>query len=572
MHRSYRAAGLIALACTLALAFVVAMAPDAAFAATPLSLAPAHSVSHLFGDLVMAGPLALASLRKTEGELVTRAAAKIGEVIDGMAEDARRAIEAEHAGILSDLEATRAEIRTLEAAPRPAPATPAPAAGGFANADATRAATVAAAERAATISDIGRRAHMSAEAIDTALRNPDLTVEAFRSQAFEALATRDAATMTRSTGRVAEFGGQDADDSRRRGMADALSARMAHAGGDRTAVVPEHARAYAEMGLAEMAAECIGHRGALRTSRQVNEVFERAFHTVSDFPGIFVDALNVRLLARYRTATPTYRTFAALYTTTDFRPTYVIRAGDFPQLQPVNEAGEIKSGTFSESAETFRVKPYGVSVNLSRAMIVNDHLGAIDQVLGSVGERVTDWENAIAFAELLRNGNLLTDNTAVFHAKHNNLAGAGAAISVGSVGAGRAQMVKQKSLDGLKLNLQPKTLLVGPDNQTAAEQLFTAITPQISGNAVPESFRRMAPVADANLANDDGSAFLPWYLFADPAVAPCFVYGYLEGYEGPRLTSEQVFGVQGMKVKLEHDFGVAPIDFRGGYRNPGAAN
>jgi hypothetical protein len=30
------------------------------------------------------------------------------------------------------------------------------------------------------------------------------------------------------------------------------------------------------------------------------------------------------------------------------------------------------------------------------------------------------------------------------------------------------------------------------------------------------------------------------------------------------------WSVQGVKVKLEHDFGVAATDFRGGYRNAGA--
>jgi hypothetical protein len=48
------------------------------------------------------------------------------------------------------------------------------------------------------------------------------------------------------------------------------------------------------------------------------------------------------------------------------------------------------------------------------------------------------------------------------------------------------------------------------------------------------------------------------------------LYGYLEGYEGPRMTSQEHFGVQGLSVKLEHDFGVAGVDFRGGYRNAGA--
>ncbi|WP_207767844.1 hypothetical protein, partial [Methylobacterium frigidaeris] len=456
---------------------------------------------------------------------------------------------------------TRAAAPATPAAPAPVPS-PAPAPAPVPAVD-TEALVRAERTRQAEIREIGRRSGMADDAVTAALDGGH-AVEAFRARAFEFMASRADATQNRIGHARAAFGGQDETETRRRAMTDALVARLARHGGDRAAEIPAHARAYGEMGVAEMAAECIGYRGDLRTSRQVTEVMERAFHTVSDFPGIFIDALNVRLLARYRLAQPTYRMFAAPYTATDFRPTYVVRAGDFPSLQPVNEAGEIKAGTFSESKEVFRVNPYGVSVNLSRQMIVNDHLGAIDQVLGSVGERVTDWENAQAFATLAANPQLITDGKAVFHAGHNNLAGAGTAIGVDAVGAGRAAMMKQTTLDGMKANFTPKILLTGPDIQTNAEQLFTAITPQITGNAVPESFRRMMPVADANI---DGKG---WYLFADPAIAPCFVYGYLEGFEGPRLTSEQVFGVQGMKVKLEHDFGLAAIDFRGGYKNPGA--
>jgi hypothetical protein len=138
-------------------------------------------------------------------------------------------------------------------------------------------------------------------------------------------------------------------------------------------------------------------------------------------------------------------------------------------------------------------------------------------------------------------------------------------INIASVGAGRSAMMKQTSLDGLKINLTPWLLLTSPDTLTVAEQLMTQITPALITSAVPELLKRLTPVGDANITSATA-----WYLFADVGVAPCFVYGYLEGFEGPRLSTEQQFSHQGMRVKLEHDFGVAGIDYRGGYRNPGA--
>lgn len=560
-------------------AFMVCAGLIACLIAPDLAHAAGTGIPHLndhswLTGIVHAAP-GLAALRLKLTDLTTRAEQKLGEIKDDTAPDAARAMQADHDAIFAEITETRAAIVTAEAEEaeatraqqqeetrRLAAQTPA-AQQADVDAAVTRA-LAAERTRSTEIRDICRRAGV---ADDVAQRHIDdgSTVLAVRDAAWAQMVERSNAT--RIFGQV-QSDRLDETDTRRRGMRDAIVARLARAGGARNVEIPEHARAYGEMGIAEMAAECIGYRGALRTPRQVTDVFERAFLTTSDFPAIFADSMNMRLLARYQVAAPAYRRFAIRYTAADFRKVNVVRAGDFPALQPVNEAGEIKSGSFSESKEEFQVFPYGVSFRLSRQMLINDQLGAIDQVLGSTGDRVADWENAKAFDLLLSatgaGPTLVTDSKAVFHTDHGNLTGSGTAISVTSVGVGRAAMMKQTTLDGIKANFAPATLLVGPDRLTLAEQLMTTLTPAQQSDAVPESIRRIIPVGDANIP---GNA---WYLFSDPATAPCFAYGYLDGFEGPRLSSENVFDVQGMKVKLEHDFGFGAIDYRGGYRNAGA--
>lgn len=566
---------------TLAVVFTLAagaaalavFAPEAASAV----LSQPWPLSDLVGiDGFHAEPAALLALRARLADLEKRAKDKIAEIADDTAaEDARR-IEGDHQAILSEIEQVRGEIAEAEeaeaaqSAQRSQPSGPATVAS-VQPADPeeiSRRAIANERQRVADINALCRRHQMPAEFAQRQIET-GASVADTRNAVLDELAKRSAEAPSFphvETGR----GMQDEDDIRRRGMRDALAARMARAGGQGNVEIPAHARAYGEMGLAEMAAECIGYRGTLRTAKEVHDVLSRAFghHTTSDFPGIFIDAMNTRLQARYEAAMPTYRRFSASNTTPDFRPTHVIRAGDFPALQPVGESGEIKAGTFSESKEQIKVDPFGVQFRLTRQMLINDQLGSIDQILGSTGDRVADWENSVMFALLLSNAaagpTLLTDNTAMFHSNHGNLAGSGAAISVASIGVGRAAMMKQTTLDGIKANFTPVLLLTGPDKITEAEQLVTTITPAQQSNAVPESIRRLQPIGDANIP---GNA---WYLFADPQVAPNFSYGYLDGFEGPRLTSEEGFDVQGLKVKLEHDFGVAGIDYRGGYRNPGA--
>lgn len=512
--------------------------------------------------IATAGPqlaiVTLLSLRTDHADLLRRAGEVRGRITEGMAQEEAQRLEAEHGDLVRQAQDVQRRITEAEARPIGEGGAAPPAGGGAAppapNAEATR---------SADILEIGTRAGMTATDIATAIRDVNVTVEAFRTRAFDTLAGRQAPptsgiTVTR-----------DEQETRRAGMTAAIAARLRIAGGERNVQPVEQARAFMGQSLVEMAADTIGHRGHIRTPRQVVDVFARAFHATSDFPGIFSDAINVVLLARYTAATPTYRLFCGRMNAADFKTINVVRAGDFPTLQAIGQTGEIKAGTFGESLEQHRVRPYGVRFGISREMLVNDQLGAIQQMLGSWTTRVLDWENGLAFAALVQSSNagplLLTDNKRMFHADHDNHVTSGTAISLTSAGLGRAAMMKRTSIDGLKLNLQATTLLTGPDRISDAEQLVAAINPALIANTQTDWIKRLTPAGDANITGNH------WYLFADPAVAPAFVYGNLEGYEAPRLTFNEPFTTQGLEAKAEHDFGVSGVDWRPAYHNAGAA-
>ncbi|MGY3558462.1 hypothetical protein ACVWXP_001731 [Bradyrhizobium sp. USDA 4463] len=75
---------------------------------------------------------------------------------------------------------------------------------------------------------------------------------------------------------------------------------------------------------------------------------------------------------------------------------------------------------------------------------------------------------------------------------------------------------------------------------------------------------RLRSISDANISDTS------WYIGANPSQVPCFIYGFLNGASGPRTRIDSPFGQQGVRMSLEHDFGVGAIDYRGFYRNPGA--
>ena len=456
--------------------------------------------------------------------------------------------------------------------------------------DRKRAARIAAAKRAATASTsfsrkdtaelvrIGEQARSHKIELDVASAiERNLKPAALRKIMFDKLAARSAETAIKGAGEVTIKVTRDERQGRAGAMELALVRQLLSSRGsdgidyapksraDKKFVETHDARAetYMGMGFVEIAAECLGHRGNIRTPVQALGIVERAFQSTSDFPAIFQNVLNKSLLARYELAVPTYQSIAVERPFNDFRPHPMVRAGDFPSLQPVTQAGELKSGNSLDSGETVSVLPYGVIFPISRQMIVNDQLGAIDQILGSAGDTVRVFENTTFFAMFNSNPKLLQDGKPVFDPTHSNLAPQGNMINVPSVGAGRASMRAMRSLSKLLLNVPPRIILTGPSMETMADQIVASITPQLNTSVNPFS-GKLQSVSDANITDTS------WYLMADPARVPNYVYGFLNGSTGPRVRTFEPFGVQGVQVSLEHDFGCGAIDFRGAYRNPGS--
>jgi HK97 family phage prohead protease len=357
--------------------------------------------------------------------------------------------------------------------------------------------------------------------------------------------------------------GQDETETRRRAMEDALSINLGEAG-----EANEPARRYMDNRyLFEFAADAVGHRGRLRDAAEREDVLRRAFHSTSDFPILLENALNRALRARYVVADPTYRNIATQRSYADFRPHIAVRDGDFPQMKEVKESGEIIGGTMGESKEQTSVKAYGVRVGFTRQVLVNDNLGAIQRVLNNRATAVARFEEETFYAMMLAASGagptLLETTRAVFNTTEGTLAGTAAAISNATLGIARQALRKMKTKDGTFLNISPAILLVGPDKETEAQGVLSPLYAAAAAN-VPLFAGSLRLVVSPQIT---GNA---WYLFADPMVGTNFEWGLLEGYSAPRMRMDEPFGMQGLSVSLEHDFGVGAIDYRFGFRNAGA--
>ncbi len=220
----------------------------------------------------------------------------------------------------------------------------------------------------------------------------------------------------------------------------------------------------------DMIGELLRARGERAIPRNPALLAERAFHTTSDFPLLLSAAANKMLLAAYQPAQPSYRQIFLRRDFRDFKPHRHLRVGDFPTLLPLLENGEIQAGTMSESQEIVLLQTFARRIRVTRPMLVNDDLGAFTDFAAAIGRRIADFENATAYG-LLNSANgdgptLTTGNAAVFGtaAARANKAATGTALDLPNLAAGRAAIMRQKTLDGLPIATGASMrLLVGPN-------------------------------------------------------------------------------------------------------------
>lgn len=333
----------------------------------------------------------------------------------------------------------------------------------------------------------------------------------------------------------------------------------------------------------ELARQYVGRRSAdkariMLMQRGINalggdaEIIDRSLNTTSDFPNLLGVFANKVLAAAYQLAPSGMKIVTKRGPNhTDFRGRNILRRGEMPVLEKVNEKGEFKRGSVSEAKDGYSITTYGKIFGISRQALINDDLGAFADIASGYGLAAAETENQLLVDVLVANsggGPKLGDNTNLFHANHANLAGSGAVISDTTLSAARLAMRTQKGVNGTTpISATPKYLLVPAALETAAEKYLATLFPAAASNVNPFSGNKLELVVDARL---DAKSATRWYCFADPSVLPVIEWAYLSGYEGVQIETRAGFDVDGVEVKARLDFGAGGVDFRGAYQNPGA--
>jgi hypothetical protein len=216
----------------------------------------------------------------------------------------------------------------------------------------------------------------------------------------------------------------------------------------------------------------------------------------------------------------------------------------------------------------------GLIFTLSYAMLVNDDMGAFLDIARNLGRTAAlsveeDFFNLFALNS--GSGPVMSDSNNLFdETNHGNVASTGGAVSVATLAAARKAMRSQKDPGGNSyIDVRPEILLVPLGHEDEAWEVVNS-TADPAGNheAVRNrEFNRWTIVSSPYVDEIDADA---WYALARPARAAAFQVGFVGGNRNPMVETEEAFSSRGIQYRVTHDYGVAAVDYRPIYKNPGA--
>lgn len=450
-------------------------------------------------------------------------------------------------------------------APAAAPAAAAPAPD---NAAATQAATDAAA-RAADITEMCTR-HGVGQLAAGLIRGGN-SVDQARAAVLDELARTDTASGGHQNVRIQVT--SDEHQVRLAGIEEAITHRI-----NARAALTDNGRQYRGMSLLEIGREFLQSRHVdtrgMDRMRLATEIlnFRSGMHSTSDFAVLFANVANKRMRGAYEENQGTYTQWARRAPNApDFKNINIVQLSGAPNLLRTNEHGEFTYGTMRDGGTSYALVTYGRMVSLTRQAIVNDDLRAFERLVSAFGASSSRLENRLVYSQLTDNG-LMADGVALFDAGHANLGtGAGSALQISALKAGRTAMRLQKGLQNEELNLAPNFLIVPAALEQDAYQLT-------SSNYVPakqsdtNEFRTggrtaVEPIVEPIL---DGVSGVQWYLASNNSQVDTVEYCYLDGAEGPVIESQTGFETDGITWKCRLDFAAKAVDHRGLYKGAGA--
>ena len=322
-------------------------------------------------------------------------------------------------------------------------------------------------------------------------------------------------------------------------------------------------------------------RALKRAFAEDNEI-DAAFATVS-LPGIFSNTANKELLMGYLEFDEVWREIATIKPVTDFKDVTSYRMLDNMEYEELGGDGRMKHGTIGEESYTRSAKTYAKMFALTRVDIINDDLGAFNDLRTRLGRGAKKKFNKVFWAEFLSNSSFFTSG------RGNYITGATSTLLTDLVGLQLGvtafDNLTTPTADGTKklgtargdrVGGEATMLLVPPELFVAADVIYkNANLGSGTANSAANTFSgkyRPVKVSQLSDANYTGYSATAWYLLRPKEDLAPMTVSFLNGVETPTVESADAdFDQLGVQFRGYHDFGASQAEYLCGVKSKGAA-
>jgi hypothetical protein len=335
----------------------------------------------------------------------------------------------------------------------------------------------------------------------------------------------------------------------------------------------EKAHRYRRISFNELTALCCSLEGlpAPGIGADASAVIKAGFSTTS-LPGILSNIGHKVMLQAYTDVPARADLLCRPLTASDFKTHTGYRLSGDMKFKELSPDGEITHGKLSESSYTYAVKTYGRMFGLTRAMQINDDLGAFAEVPRMIGRGAALMKEELFWTLVHANtGNF-------FHADNANLI----TKVLGSAGLDLAVKALEEQTDehGDPILVMGKYLVVPPALKTMAKELYQSTNINTGGAStsakVPNAnihageYEPQSSPYISNTSFHANASATQWYLWGNPADIAAFGIVYLNGVNAPTVEDVALSGEYlGNAWRGYMDVGVCQIDPRGAVKSTG---
>lgn len=323
-------------------------------------------------------------------------------------------------------------------------------------------------------------------------------------------------------------------------------------------------------------------------SGNIREVLQYAFPPVTarlgfstaSLPNILGNVANKNILAGYVEEDDTWKEIAEIKSVSNFYQQSHYRMLDSLEYEEVGSGGEIKHGTLGEESYTTQAKTYGKMLGLTRTQIINDDLGAFNDLKMRLGRGAAKKFNNVFWTAFLNNSSFFTSGLG------NYISGSTTNLGLDAVGLElgikACRQLTSPSADGTKrvgVGFRPTKLLVPPELEFIAKRLYVSSNVNTGGSSssssVPDAnihVNNYRPIVQNRLSDSafTGYSTTAWYLFGED-LKPMAVT-FLNGNQAPTVESTDAdFSTLGIMWRGYHDFGCDKSEYLSGVKSKGAA-